>query len=347
MKLKIQILISFCVASLYSSAQVCPDILNNTTDPSNPQHYLGNEPGQNTYINLRPDVPPNTNPIPPNIPNVPKCNWLEDNFVWWAPGTMNTPIDNCQFESPFFTLSNDENLNGLYDGNPLLRDNRPEDGWELIVFNFGIRIDTDVVTNVSHPYLVLYNKHRGILRVFYYLSEPNFNEDYDLIRIKLDFMGTEEKESANFNHMEEVARPIDSYRKLQNENRANKVNNGLAPIINQNWCTAMWLYADFVMAYDPCVCEHTYDQFRIEVRATKTANVKLTGDLTTNEATKVDNGTLNGTANTTSNYKSGYKQVVGAAKEAKTYYKGGTEWLGFAAGTVGKIPPKKVTEITK
>lgn len=245
MKLKIQLLFSCCIAALYSMAQVCPDILNNTTNPSNPQHYLGNDPTQNHYINLRTDL-------------TPKCDWSENDYLWWAPGTQNTPIDNCGFENPFWTLSNNDNLGGLFNSNPLLRDNRPEDGWELMVFNFGIRIDTDVVTTVSHPYLVLYNKHRGILRVFYYLSEPNFNDDYDLVTLSLEFdeEGTEYKQSANLNHMEEVARPIDLYRKFQNEERPNKLNNGIAPVINQNWCSAMWIYADFVMAYDPCVCKY-------------------------------------------------------------------------------------------
>jgi hypothetical protein len=327
------IFLIICVASLHSPAQVCDDIPNNTTDPNNPQHYNGNDPTTNTYINLRPDGS-----------GLPKLDWLQNEYEWWHEAPLGGPDFNCDVDNPFWTTTNDDNVDQLFDLNPLLRDNRPEDGWELIVFNFGIRIDTDQVKSIDHPYMVLYNKYRGILRVLYHLREPNFNEDYDLATIKLSFIDAPlDIHSANLNHAEEVAKPIDLYRKDQNEQMANQLDNGITDV---DECTGMWLYADFVMAYDPCVCQYDYNRFQIEVQAVNKASVVLTGDITTAVATKTQ-GTQNGYANTSSSYKTGFKTVEGVAKDAKTYYKNGSDWVGFVAGIAGKIPPKKVDEITK
>ncbi|MEO1084619.1 MAG: hypothetical protein AAFY88_10275, partial [Acidobacteriota bacterium] len=44
------------------------------------------------------------------------------------------------------------------------RDIEPSDGWELVLLDFG--------PGVVVPYYILYNKYRGILRVFYYSTLP-------------------------------------------------------------------------------------------------------------------------------------------------------------------------------
>lgn len=334
--MRIVTIMLLCIVSLCSTAQVCTDKLNNTTDPSNPQHHLGNDPTTNIYVNLRADDP-----------SLPKLDWMVDQYQWWHEGSNVDPDFFCNVRNPFDALNHDINVDRLYNSNPLLRDNRPENGWELMLFNFGIRIDDGTVDNVSHPYIVLYNKWRGVLRVFYYLREPNFNEDYDLVSLRLSFEdGTEDKQSANLNHFEEVAKPIDLFVKDQNQQTSNQLDNG---ITNVNDCTGMWMYADFVMAYDPCVCEYTYDRLQIDVMATNIASISLTGDLTTNEATKT--APNNGQANTGSGHKAAYKTVISsgikAGKSAKTFYKSGGDWVSFAAGIAGKIPPEKDVEITK
>ena len=154
MKNIIQLILYICMASLYSTAQVvCPDIPNNTTDPNNPQHYSTDPAIHDTYINLRTD-------------GSPKLDWMQLQYEWWTEGTLNTPPDNCFVDNPYWTTSNDDNMDDIFSTNPLLHDNKPEDGWELIVFNFGIRIDTEQVKNISHPYIILYNKHSGVQRIF-------------------------------------------------------------------------------------------------------------------------------------------------------------------------------------
>jgi len=36
--------------------QSCPDITNNTTDPSNPSDWRGNDPAANPFVNLDPNM---------------------------------------------------------------------------------------------------------------------------------------------------------------------------------------------------------------------------------------------------------------------------------------------------
>lgn len=305
---KLQLLL-ICLTLLHTvHAQDCPDIQDNTTNPDAPNDYRGNDPGQNLYINLKDDGS-----------GEPKLDWREDRLDWEHPGVGGGPSFNCEIENPYFAEENKQNIDFLYDQLPENRDYHPEDGWELLIQDLGLNMNGSI-SSISHPYIVLYNKFTGIVRVFYYLREPNFEQDYDAVTIKLSFKDETNNfryESSNFNHKTEVARPIDKHLKDQNEQMPNYLNAGLAEEYD---CIGMWIHADFVMAYDPCVCNFAYKRMRIEVMATDIATIELTGDLTTKPITKDANGSA---VDHTSPYKTGFKEVQGAGKEAKTYFENG------------------------
>ena len=311
--------------------QNCPDIQNNTTDPDNPQYNHPDPDIVDRYINLRNGDP--------------RFNWLEDGLRYDKEGTNVDPPDFCDVDNPFVTIRNDENVDWLFDYDLTKRDNLPSQGWELIVYDFGLKLD-GTYSNVEHPHFILYNKYRGTLRVFYYLKEANFvGHEYDVASVKLSFWGGDEgKQPSILNHMEEVPKPLDFYNKGQSEQTSNALDNGQG----SDLCDGMWMYADFVMAYDPCVCDYKYDRLRVEIMAVNTADLKLTGDLSTSPLTKsptISPNPPNGSANTTSPYKTAYKQVGKFGKEAKTYYKKGKDFRDLLVNMADATPPKKKNEI--
>lgn len=309
-----------------ASAQVCNDIPNNTTNPDNPQDYRGSNPTTNYYINK--DI---------NNPNEPKLDWREVPYSYHINGTTLCP----DVYNPFFADDNNENISHLYDQNPLLRDNHPADGWELLSFDLGINYDGSVSSR-THPCMVLYNKHTGVMRVFFFIAPNAFNEDYTNAKIRVEFnrQDANQFESANLNHMEEVPKPIDLYNKKQNESVPNTINGGLGSNNGIVDChKGQWMQADFVMAYDPCVCQYSYKRFKIQLNLAKNAVINLTGDLTTNVISNPSNAGT-GSANWQSQYKTGYKNVADVTKEAKTYYKNTTETVKFVSTLVPKLSEK-------
>jgi hypothetical protein len=256
------------------------------------------------------------------------------NFYEWylAPGST-LPV--VSIEGPFNPTAHWDNVEHLKN-NANFRDNKPEDGWELIIYGLGQDRQLNVQTGFSHPYVVLYNKYTGILRVFYYLKTSNFSNDYDAATIKLSFNSNNDisTQSANFNHMEEVARPLNNYVKNQNLQVPNTIYNGL----NSSPGSGMWLQADFAMAYDACVCEYDYDEMRIDVTVADEADVTLTGDITAKPIEK-SLGSTKGKTNVGADYKTGFKAVDGVASQAQKSYKKGEELTKFITKVAGsKLP---------
>ena len=219
-----------------------------------------------------------------------------------------------------------------------------EDGWELVSFEFGKLYNGNIATNLDHPKFILYNKRTGILRVFYYLREANFNLPYDLVTLKLEFDHNDnisQYEPSLFSHFEEIAQPLSTHNKGLSEESSNKLNNGQSP---NNPCSGMWVYADFTMAYDACVCNYKYKRMKISVKVIDKAKITLTGDLNSNPIDK-PLGSI-GTADLLSKYKTNFKTVAGAAKTAKTQYKTTSAYTNDVATKFGKkLPKEKELEI--
>lgn len=337
------LIILFCLMSGLPSAaqtQICSDRDGHTTDPDNPS--------DDHRVNLPANLPYNLwSNKDINDPSQPKLDWRTDFFSQYFSVPNTTLPDWCSnIENPFFNDNESVNVDHLYDANPILRDNKPEDGWEMLGFDFGINYH-GTVSNISHPYLVLYNKHTGIMRVFYYLT-ANYNQDYTEAVIKIGFDiadGESDYQSANLNHMEEVAKPLDFYNKHQTEMVPNTVYAGLKTSTKCD--EGMWLHADFVMAYDPCVCKYEYQRLKIEFAIVKQANVQLNGDLQSTPVTKTPGSS--GSVDVTSAYKTGFKNVSGTVKGAKTSYKNTKEVVTFAYSTISKYsdPDKDLSTLLK
>jgi|GEM_PF-1095395 len=289
--------------------QVCPDKINNTTDPANPLDYRGNDPIINLHINLNPDGSGD-----------PKLDWMEEPYRYYYKQGGTTIPQWCEMDNPFYVDDNGVNVNQFYNSNPLLRENLPADGWELLAFDFGINYN-GLNSSRDMYYMVLYNKHSGTMRVFYYLRPGLLKKDYTAGTVKLSFdeYDAPDKESNNLNHMVEVSKPLDLYEKQQNQSVPTTVYAGIG---TTDPCTnGMWLHADFIMAYDPCVCENEYRKFKIEFNVVTQASVQLTGDITSTPISKSGSAPSSGIVDAAAKYKTGFKTISTTVKEGMTYYK--------------------------
>ena len=108
----------------------------------------------------------NTRVLPPNDPNLdPDWNWEESSWKVYFLNSIGT-VGSFNLVNPFFN----DHIFGHAD--PEKEDMKAEDGWMLVARDFGTPTDAPI-----HPWVMLYNKFRGLLRVCILstsLSETNF-----------------------------------------------------------------------------------------------------------------------------------------------------------------------------
>ncbi len=144
----------------------------------------------------------------------------------------------------------------------------PENGWELLLVNFGrYPNDNDVIasneTFQALPYIVIYNRYSGVLRVF-----ANFGLDQtvgngpDAVRINLQFVDPL-KVSGLARLYEGNDRSLDKSTNVTSMSVLAKATNA----------QRQWFSADFQIAYDPCTC---YYPSEIQLSFLQIKNEQLT-----------------------------------------------------------------------
>ncbi|MDL5051454.1 T9SS type A sorting domain-containing protein [Oscillatoria amoena NRMC-F 0135] len=182
--------------------------------------------------------------------------------------------------SPFSTSmgSEYEYLQQPLLGAPKQMDIHWADGWELMWLNTGFFPNGDSVNpihnnyifkgpsplaNTRVPYIILYNRYQGKLRIFASLFSP-FNA-YDNVRMWLKHNST--NKSGIFRHLLNYDQTLDEPSKV---NALSSIN-----FTNKNNST-LWWSSDFQLGYDPCVCEHD-SRIDFEFGAIKSSNINLFG----------------------------------------------------------------------
>ncbi len=150
------------------------------------------------------------------------------------------------------------------------RDNSPNDGWELITKDFGGIYSSyypEAVNNrfiASVPYLVLYNKFLGKLRV---LVVRKHTDEINFHKIIVRFDGTNKSSLLDL-HQHGVV-PLD----------AKFVEGALQASAFTENLDRKWFYADFFLTYDPCTCHYNKNKIIIEIDNVIIATLKLSGTL--------------------------------------------------------------------
>ena len=232
-------------------AQCVSGISTNPDDPKNDQ-VLGLYPGavDNPFLNNWnwADTFLTGHPAPWNI------NLGAGFLLPWNPGGQT-----WQMHSPF---GGQMPVGYEYLASPVgssIKDNRWVDGWELLWMNTGYWPNGERVNDIvpggmfenGHPafhdkipYVVLYNRYTGLLRVFANLYDET--GDWDLLNLELKFQKPNEKAdvSSVFRHVLPYDNPL-TYKSTVFGNQSVSVN---------TQSNKQWVSADFQMGYDPCTC---------------------------------------------------------------------------------------------
>ena len=171
-------------------------------------------------------------------------NWRDERYYFYLLNPVTNQSSLVDKLSPYFWLQGSPNITHLQAQPTLEKDFQPSDGWELVQYYFGQSVDAKKV-----PYLVLYNRLEGMLRVFCYVP-AGFGYNYNAARIDLvlkkDPNSTQLLKNGMLAYSKMPANGLDKFDK----NIVSSAPTFVDPSGNS------WLYADFPIAYDPCTCNY-------------------------------------------------------------------------------------------
>jgi hypothetical protein len=162
--------------------------------------------------------------------------------------------------------SNLSYYNYIEDGALLLNEN----GWELLLVNVGYYPDNVTEngnnSNYAVPYIVIYNRYSGVLRVFFnYGSDNVVGEGADAVEIMVSF--EEDTKMTGLLRLNEGSdQTLDQHTDVQFVRSHAK-----APAQGKNWAST-----DFQLAYDPCTCFFP-SKLKIDFFQTKSSTISLFG----------------------------------------------------------------------
>ena len=128
----------------------------------------------------------------------------------------------------------------------------PADGWELITMNIGTFPDGTLHSSVGQgtaapeiPYVVLYNKQRGVLRVFVNSLTGLDGHLFDAVKVTVRFTNPEQGELTGLlRHFDKYDTALDVPTKVVE----------VASLAPDPGSPATWSHVDLQMGYDPCTC---------------------------------------------------------------------------------------------
>lgn len=201
----------------------------------------------------------------------PNTDWRARTFTMYIDVEQNVRmLDNV--DSPFFVPLSSAyyNANIAQFSNTLVKDFQEKDGWVLVEQNFGTPQKA-----VKHASLILYNKYTGILRLFI-LTGQRPVDIAQTAYIELQYYKPPYGQSdPNFQTANLDMYSDKNYRNALDERVEKTVVSKPNKWENQNF---YWLYADFKMNYDPCVCNvRSRLTFAVKLLKTSTVNLSING----------------------------------------------------------------------
>lgn len=177
--------------------------------------------------------------------NIMSRSVIPEQFDWENSDWMPTPPEQSPIPTPWIGQGSIASTYGL----DIVNDRKKSEGWELMYSTF--RHEGGPLVN---PYFILYNKYRGIMRIFYYLTTsfvvPSSYVTSSLSIISnhstslLNFMGTEiiDKSSNQKTFSQILPAPTD----------------GSSPLASNKWYMMQYEFA-----YDPTISSIPYDEIQI------------------------------------------------------------------------------------
>ncbi|PSL28164.1 hypothetical protein [Chitinophaga ginsengisoli] len=168
--------------------------------------------------------------------------------------------------------------NGSVKGFPsdIWYDMKAADGWELVYNEF----NPTASSLPANPFFVLYNKYRGVLRIYEYVTTTGFvNSSYLTSGLNLS------PNNINSNMLNYIGQDLID---------VSVKHTVITKVESTQIATGVWYAAQYEIAYDPSIASSTYQQIGLNwtLKWTNISGVSLGGTST---------GTLNGTISNTTN----------------------------------------------
>ncbi|SCD19960.1 hypothetical protein PSM36_1135 [Proteiniphilum saccharofermentans] len=220
---------------------------------------------------------------------------IPHDFDWENADWMPTPPGQSQIPSPWVGQGSLVSIYGL----DVINDRRASDGWELMYNSF----DPNASGPLANPYFVLYNKYRGLMRIFLYTT-TQFYAPSSYLQDGISIISNHSTSLLNFIGKEIVdvsVAPTKSYSQIQP-----KPSDGSYPLGSNKW-----YMMQYELAYDPNLATIPYNQIQLNwsLSSYDVTEVNLGGG-----ATGTINGTIGSASSTSSNIISELKntgEVVG------------------------------------
>lgn len=223
---------------------------------------------------------------PDNFNTIQYFDWTSPSWSWWnkslTPKPTPTSPPNDYMENPYHAYHNvNDNISWLALKTP--KDYRTEDGWELIKKDFG-EIPVNGIAGVYNPVFILYNKYTSTMRVFYMITAA-FENKSALITLRYVKAGNN-RITKNLYASSKYAVALSDVN-VSDKPEITQANS----YSNRNGEQQYWLYADFLMDFDPCVCNFP-SQFYVYVSliGESTINTQITGNINGTLTEKVEQG---------------------------------------------------------
>ncbi len=244
----ILVLFICCNTSIVFSQSNCDENKIISTDPNNPENT--EKPSKKNGLDKNTAHPHNGAIF----------NWIGNNVdARGFPLNSSVLINNQVLTSPFFETNNPRtNIFSIQRQFNARIDNLPEDGWELIHQDFGYT-DNGIPRGVppgpgekaAYPHLILYNRYRGLLRVFVNIGAISGNTT----KISVKFIRADEfiqTSLLDLAYATEI-KPLNALDDFRGDNSQEKQArlSGWSQYLGN---AATWYYADFALMYDPCTC---------------------------------------------------------------------------------------------
>jgi len=206
-----------------------------------------------------------------------------------------------------------DNLTVFHDIDANKQDIKPEDGWELVIKDFGTPSD-----RVENPRLVLYNKYTGKIRIFVLISDETQTQI-----ISLNTMLVNGKNRALMQFVTGTGNSLEDWDPLLTNTTINKYESQ----------TDFWVWTEFQTSYDPCTCnDQTASTLQTEIYSLSSDSIKMVANGTIKEIVK--NG--NSVGNQSNNLGSSGSLVDKAGIIVESATKGYEDWEKQAANYLGK-----------
>lgn len=199
-------------------------------------------------------------------PSQNKFNWVKIQpqvvaYILGKTGIDSVPLPYYCLKPPGSGSCDNENLYYFHDLEKTKQDIRPEEGWELIIADFG-----SPIVRIENPRFILYNKYTGKLRIFVLITDE-LDFEHVSLWTKMNNQQPNYRNAALFQFVKGIGNSLDDWDPLLSTSAINKYES------QSNY----WVWTEFQTSYDPCTCNGSLNSKRLstEIRSFKSDSVKL------------------------------------------------------------------------